>query len=262
MPCPADALQLYAGLELLTAAPSDAERDALEHRLVSCIALSERVSVARYARLAHAEIDRLLAEGALPIVVGGTGLYVRAALSDLDLRRPRLRACASAGWRSSSSAARRRCTSFWPSVSRRGQHRSQRPIAIASSALSSLPTRGALPRTHERSQLWSGEMRHPTRLIGLVMEREALHARIDRRVDEMLAAGALAEVQAALRDGVSATAGKALGFNELLDGDIEALKRRTRNYARRQLTWLRKLPDVELVDVTDRSPDDVAAALQ
>ena len=62
--------------------------------------------------------------------------------------------------------------------------------------------------------------------------------------------------------GASETARKALGFEELLAGDVDAIKRRTRNYAKRQLTWLRKLPDVELVDVTDRSPDEVAAALQ
>ena len=94
------------------------------------------------------------------------------------------------------------------------------------------------------------------------MERKALYARIDARVDQIVAAGAREQVAAAEQAGVSATARKALGFQELIDGDIEALKRHTRNYARRQLTWLRKLPNVELIDVTGRSPDDVAAALQ
>jgi len=94
------------------------------------------------------------------------------------------------------------------------------------------------------------------------MSREALYARIDARVERMVAAGAVREVQAAMAAGASETARKALGFEELLAGDVDAIKRRTRNYAKRQLTWLRKLPDVELVDVTDRSPDEVAAALQ
>ncbi|MGD0982129.1 MAG: isopentenyl transferase family protein, partial [Solirubrobacteraceae bacterium] len=84
----ADALQLYRGLELLTAAPTAAERASLEHELVACFAVSERVSVGRYARLAHERIDALLADGATPIVVGGTGLYLRAALSNLDLAPP------------------------------------------------------------------------------------------------------------------------------------------------------------------------------
>ena len=94
------------------------------------------------------------------------------------------------------------------------------------------------------------------------MDRVELHARIDARVDRIVAEGALAEVAAAERAGVSATARKALGFQELLDNDIASMKRRTRNYARRQLTWMRKLPGVQVVDVTGRSPDEVADALR
>jgi tRNA dimethylallyltransferase len=101
-------------------------------------------------------------------------------------------------------------------------------------------------------------MRLPTLLVGLVMEREALYTRIDARVDEMVAAGALEEVRRANAAGASATARKALGFEELLTGDIEAMRRRTRNYARRQLTWMRKLASVHEIDVTRRSPEDAA----
>ena len=91
------------------------------------------------------------------------------------------------------------------------------------------------------------------------MEREALNARIDERVDEMVAAGARAEVDAAVN--ASATARKALGFEELRTNDIEAMQRNTRRYAKRQLTWMRKLPNAHLIDVTGRAPDDVAAEL-
>ena len=87
----------------------------------------------------------------------------------------------------------------------------------------------------------------------------ALYARIDARVDAMLAAGAEAEVRRANAAGASATARKALGFEELLAGDVEAMKRRTRNYARRQLTWMRKLAGVHVLDTTGRTPDEVAA---
>ena len=82
----------------------------LEHRLVSFLPVDARFSVAEYAQLAHAEIDELLAEGATPIVVGGTGLYLRAALTELALRPPPPPAAASAGTRSSPAAARRPCT--------------------------------------------------------------------------------------------------------------------------------------------------------
>jgi tRNA dimethylallyltransferase len=89
----------------------------------------------------------------------------------------------------------------------------------------------------------------------------ALAERIDARVDAMVAAGAREEVEAAHAAGASATARRALGFEELLRGDVEAMKTRTRRYAKRQLTWLRKLPGTHLVDVTHRTPEDVAAEL-
>jgi len=258
----ADALQLYAGLELLTAAPTPSQRDALEHRLVSCIALEERVSVARYARLAHAEIDALLSQGATPIVVGGTGLYLRAALSELDLRpspppgvRERWMAELEArGPQALHALLAERAPNSAAKIAPTDRHRIVRALE--------LDEIGALSPPSGRSQLWSGELRHPTRLIGLVMDRQELYARIDARVDEIVAAGARAEVEAALAAGVSATARAALGFQELIDGDLDGLRRRTRNYARRQLTWMRKLANVELVDVSGRSPDEVAAALQ
>ena len=100
-------------------------------------------------------------------------------------------------------------------------------------------------------------MRHPTLLVGLTMEREALYARIDARVERMLAAGAREEVRRAHAAGASETARKALGFEELLAGDVEAMKRRTRNYAKRQLTWMRKLAGVRMIDCPTR-PSGVA----
>jgi tRNA dimethylallyltransferase len=93
------------------------------------------------------------------------------------------------------------------------------------------------------------------------MEREQLYAAIDRRVDGMVAAGARQEVQRAAGAGVSETASKALGFEDLLVGDVEGMKRRTRNYARRQLTWMRKLAGVRVIDVTGRDPAAVAGEI-
>ncbi len=93
------------------------------------------------------------------------------------------------------------------------------------------------------------------------MEREALYAAIDARVDAMVAAGAADEVRRAEAAGISRTARYALGFDELLAGDVEGMKRRTRNYARRQLTWMRKLEGVRLTDVTDRDPEPLARSV-
>jgi tRNA dimethylallyltransferase len=255
----ADALQVYRGLEIVTGVASAAEQAELEHRLVSFLPITETFSAGRYAELAHAEIDGLLAAGRTPIVVGGTGLYLRAALADLDLRPPppagRREALMAELDRDGPEALHARLAAVAPeaaaTIDPRDRHRIVRVLELD----------GAPAPTGPDSALWTTATRRPTRLIALSMEREALYARIDARVDAMVAAGATQEVRAAEAAGASATARKALGFDELLAGDVEAMAARTRRYAKRQLTWLRKLPDVEHVDLTDRAPVDVAAEL-
>ncbi|MEA2357575.1 MAG: tRNA dimethylallyltransferase [Solirubrobacteraceae bacterium] len=257
----ADALQVYQGLETLTGVPTPAERGRLEHRLVSILPVDARFSVGEYADLAHAEIDALLAQGARPIVVGGTGLYLRAALADLDLR-PAPPDEVRARWED--ELARRGPEALHAELARRAPWAAQavdprdRSRIVRSLELLEL---GELEPPAGPSRLWTADTRHPTRLVGLTMEREALYARIDARVEAMVAAGAVLEVRAAHAAGASETARKALGFEDLLAGDVEAMKRRTRNLAKRQLTWMRKLAGVDVVDVTGRAPEDVAAAL-
>ena len=128
-------------------------------------------------------------------------------------------------------------------------------------ALELLDAGHAPPPAGDASRLWTAELRHPTLLAGLTMEREALYERIEARVDAMVAAGAADEVRAAAAAGASAGARQALGFEQLLQGDVEAMRRSTRRYAKRQLTWMRKLPGVTTVDVTGREPAEVAAEL-
>jgi tRNA dimethylallyltransferase len=257
----ADALQVYAGLEILTGVPDEAQRARLEHRLISFRPVDARFSVAEYAQRAHAEIDGLLGEGATPIVVGGTGLYLRAALAELALRPPppegvreRLEVeLRERGPEALHAQLARAAPWAAETIDARDRHRIVRALELLD--------QGLLDAPQGPNRLWTSETRHPTRLVGLVRDRDELYARIDRRVDAMLAAGAVAEVQRAHVAGASETARVALGFDELLRGDVDAMKRRTRNYARRQLTWMRKLPDVELVDIAGRSPQEVATAI-
>jgi tRNA dimethylallyltransferase len=197
-----DALQVYEGLEVLTGAASVAEQAQLEHRLLGFVPVSETFNVGRYMPLAHAEIDVALAAGRTPIVVGGTGLYLRAAVADLSL--------VTAG-----------------------------PDAAD-------------------SELWSPQTRHPTTIFGLDMDRARLYERIDARTEAIVAAGAAGEARRAVAAEASRTARKALGFDELLAGDIEAMKKRSRNYARRQLTWQRKIPNLRTIDRTGLSDSEVA----
>jgi tRNA dimethylallyltransferase len=259
----ADALQVYRGLETLTGVPTAAEQARLEHRLVSILPVDARFSVGEYAQLAHAEIDGLLSAGARPIVVGGTGLYLRAALAELALRPPppdEVRARWEAELeRRGPEALHAQLARDAPEAAAAIEPRDRSRIVRALELLEL----GELepPPPEGRNELWTAETRHPTRLVGLVMEREALYARIDARVEQMVAAGAVDEVRAAHAAGASETARKALGFEELLAGDVEAMKRRTRNFAKRQLTWMRKLGGVEIVDVTERDPHVVASEL-
>jgi tRNA dimethylallyltransferase len=250
----ADALQVYAGLETLTGVASPSERAALEHRLISFLPADATFSVGQYAQLAHAEIDGLLAEGRRPIVVGGTGLYLRAALSDLDLRPPPAEGLRE---RWTSELERQGPAALHATLAQRA------PWAAAEVAPSDrqrivraleLLDQGELEPPEGPSQLWSEDLRHPTLLAGLTMQRDELYATIDARVEAMLASGAREEVQRAHAGGASETARKALGFEDLLAGDVERMKRRTRNYAKRQLTWMRRLAGVRMIDVTGRDP--------
>ena len=191
-------------------------------------------------------------------MVGGTGLYLRAALTDLDLRPPPaegLRERWTAELEKQGVAAlHATLAERAPWAAQEIEPNDRQRVVRALELLD----QGELEPPEGPSQLWSAEMRHPTLLAGLTMEREALYATIDARVEAMLDAGVREEVQRAHAAGASETARKALGFEELLLDDVERMKRRTRNYAKRQLTWMRRLAGVRLIDVTGRDPAAVA----
>jgi tRNA dimethylallyltransferase len=112
----------------------------------------------------------------------------------------------------------------------------------------------------EDSELWSPQTRHPTTIVGLDMDRARLYERIDARTEAIFRSRSLEEVVRAEEAGPSRTARKALGFDEVLSGDMETMQQRSRNYARRQLSWKRKMPNVHRIDRT--TMDDAAAAAE
>ncbi len=255
----ADALQVYAGLETLTGVASAAERARLEHRLVSFLPLDATFSAGQYARLAHAEIDGLLAAGSRPIVVGGTGLYLRAALTELSLRPPppegvRERWTAELE-RDGAPAlhARLRERAAWAAteIDPNDRQRVVRALELARPG-GARAARWAVAAMERRAA--------PPDAAGGADDGARGAVRGDRRARGGDARGGRARGGPPRARGrrLRSTARKALGFEELLAGDVEAMKRRTRNYAKRQLTWMRKLAGVRVIDVTGRDPDALA----
>jgi tRNA dimethylallyltransferase len=245
----ADALQVYRGLELLTGVATQEEQERLEHRLVSFVPVTDTFSAGEFAGLAHEEIDAALDAGRRPIVVGGTGLYLQAALTDLELRPPPppgvreriLGELRGRGLDALYAELAERSPRAAAAVAPTDRTRVVRALELLEMGEEPAPVGAG-------SRLWTAELRRPTLLCGLTLDRERLYEQIDARADAMVAAGAEQEVRRADAAGASATARKALGFEELLRGDVDAMKRRTRNYAKRQLSWMRRLEGANLLD--------------
>jgi tRNA dimethylallyltransferase len=250
----ADSMQVYRGLPILTNQP------ASPTRLVAIWKLDHETSVAEYQQLAHLAIDEILAAGKTPIVVGGTGLYLRAALSSLRLPP--------------APAAGRRA--HWQEVyDRLGSERAYELLAArdpAAAALVHANDRRRVVRALElaeagwslkpsAAELWGADSRHPTLVAGLDVPQEELFRRIEARSEAMFDAGVAEEVAAALAGPISATARKAMGLEEVSrlprSAAIEALNVRTRAYAAYQRKWMRRIPGLVSV-AADRPPGEVA----
>ena len=251
-----DAIQVYEGLEILSGAADRDEQRALEHRLLGFVPVDQEFSAGRFGERAHAEIDALAEEGRRPILVGGAGLYMRAALSELDMRPPvpaEIREAVEAEVEERGAEA---LHAELPAPLGETVHpRDRKRIA----RLTELRRAGIEP-AGSSARLWSEGLRRPTLLVGITLDRDELRARISARVDEMLKLGAEEEVRSADAAGASRTARAAIGFGELLAGDAEGMRIAQWQYARRQLTWMRKMRDVRQVDRTGR--DDAAVAAE
>jgi tRNA dimethylallyltransferase len=246
----ADSAALYEGLPVITAAPD------YPARLVGVVPLEDDVSVGEYQRLAHAAID----ESDVPLVVGGTGLYFRVALSAFELPPP-------------AEPGRRE---FWQDeydrLGAEGAHATlaKRDAAAAARvhandrkrvvrALELVEAGHSLAPTHNR--LWTEDTRLPTTIVALELPVEVLDDRIEERTRAMAAAGAAEEARAAWQLPLSDTARKVMGLEQFAtlpeDEAIVAVAQATRQLARYQQKWLRKMPGVVRLD-GNRSAAEVA----
>ncbi len=252
----ADALQVYRGLPILTNQP---ERPT---RLVAIRGLAEEMSVAEYARVAHAEIDELVEASGTAVVAGGTGLYLRAALVEMGVP-PAPRDGARVRWENAYDAdaalthahLRKLDPAAAASVHVNDRRRVVRALELAEIGASLVP---------ERRLLWSTETRRPAIIFGLALPDETLESRIRTRTQQMFARGVVHEVRRAREERISRTAEQALGLAELSElPEREAFERivaKTRRYAIYQRKWMRRIPGLVMIDA-DRPPIEVADAI-
>lgn len=267
----ADSMQVYRGMDVGTAKTPLAERSVAYH-CIDLVEPGEPYAAALFQTDARTAIEAIQAHGETPVVVGGTGLYVRAALDELDFPAGELispvrvhlerRAKEEGGSTLYAELARvdaEAAAAIHPNNVRRTIRALEMHAAGTSYAIRAAGFA-------ERVFHYPG-----TVVIGLTMERAALYARIDARVDAMLAGGLLGEVSALIEHGYrdALTAMQAIGYKELvpvLDGQATlqdaaaAIKQASRRYAKRQLTWFRADPRVLWIDVTGMSPSQILSA--
>ncbi|MGZ4129093.1 MAG: tRNA (adenosine(37)-N6)-dimethylallyltransferase MiaA [Actinomycetota bacterium] len=250
----ADALQVYRGLPILTNQPSE------PIRMVGIWPLDREASVGDYAPLAHAAIDEIVTAGRTPVVVGGTGLYLRAALAELSLPP------------APGPGARQRWERFYDDRGPDAAHEYLAELDPAAGAAVHANDRRRVVRALELAEvgeslapdedrLWSEATRHPTLIVGLELAADVLERRIEERTRAMFDAGVQEEVREALAGPVSVTARQALGLDEVAtlprEEAIEAIVVRTRRYAAYQRKWMRRIPGIAMVGA-DRPPGEIA----
>jgi tRNA dimethylallyltransferase len=268
----ADAMQIYRGMDVGTAKPAPSERRVPYH----CLDLAEPgepFSAALFQHEARACIGDIASRGLLPVVAGGSGLYVRAALDDWEFP----------GGEQAENPVR---AGYEAIAAEKGAGALHAMLVARDPAAAALIHPNNVRRTVRALEMLDGGVSYAqqhagfsarvsvydARFAGLTMDRERLYERIDARVDAMLAAGLLGEVEgllgAGLRDAL--TAAQAIGYKEFvpviedgadLDEAVAAVKQASRRYAKRQLTWFRADPRITWVDVTGVSTAKAADAV-
>ncbi len=261
----ADSRQVYRGMDIGTDKPTLEERDGVPHRLIDLVDPDETFNAGIYRRTALPEIDRLHREGRLPLVVGGTGLYVRTLIRGLcegPEADPTFRAeLEEEARRKGAEVLHRELTRVDPKSAARLHPHDQVKIIRALEVYHLLGR--PLSSIHQRHGF--GELPFSPLLIGLMRERKALYRRIEERVDSQLARGLVDEVRGLLARGYDRRLGsmKGLGYRQIaayLAGDcdyteaVRLLKRDTRRFAKRQLTWFRKEPGILWLSLAEDEP--------
>jgi len=264
----ADSRTIYRGMDVGTAKPTPEQRRRVPHHLLDVADSAERFTLAQYQRRARGVLAEIRARGRLPLLVGGTGLYIRAVVDDLSIPLvppdPALRARLEADENAHAPGhLHARLVALDPAAAAHIHPRNLRRIIralevtlLTGRPISAQQRRGATPGA--------------VAMVGLILPRPELHRRIDARADVQLASGLIEETRRLLESGVppDAPSMQALGYKEIagwLQGQydypeaVSRLKRNTRRYAKRQFTWFRRDPRITWVDVGDLTVEGLAA---
>jgi tRNA dimethylallyltransferase len=268
----ADSRTLYRGMDIGTAKPSRAERDAVPHHLLDVADPDRPLTLAEYQRLTIRALDEIRARGRMPLLVGGTGLYIRAVVDRLRIPPVApdrvLRAALEEEERTGGPGAlHRRLSRVDPLAASRIDPRNVRRVIRALE----VQARTGIPISVLQADIRASA--EATLMVALTLDRARLDDRIDRRIDAQLASGLVEEVQRLLEAGYARTlpALQGIGYKEIaayLDGAISReeavslLRRHSRRYARRQLMWVRADPRYRWIDVGDDPPDMVAERIR
>lgn len=272
----ADSMQIYEGMDIASAKPTAEETRGVPHHLIGVIPRSESFSVARYTELAKQKIQEVTARGRLPIIVGGTGLYVDSLLNNITFAEnetdPELRAALfEKAERLGNAALWQELFEIDPDSARRIEQNNVKRVVRAIEVYRT--TGMTMTEQNERSRLAPSP--YSVVKIGLkTADRQRLYDRINARCDEMMSAGLLDEARAVLQDeNLGETAKKAIGCKEFAayfageespENALERLKRETRRYAKRQLTWFLRGEDITWYNTDEMKFEEIeknAAAL-
>ena len=267
----ADSMQIYKGMDIATAKPTAEETKGVPHHLIGFADITERFSVADYCRLAHKEIQEINAKGKLPIVCGGTGLYIDSLLGNIDFgnenedieKRDEIRkVCENLP----GEELLKILASFDKETADR-LHPNNRGRIIRAIEVYELT---GITQTEANIRSRLNETPYKPIYIGLDFhDREKLYSRINNRVEKMLDLGLCDEAKKYFDACPSSTAAQAIGYKELapyltgemsLDEAVENLSRATRRYAKRQLTWFRRNTDINWIYCDDYSSNDEITA--
>lgn len=260
-----DSMQVYVGMDIGTAKVSREERERVPHHLLDLRGPDHELTVEEFQRLARAAIAGVTERGKLPLLVGGSGLYLRAVVDDLEFppRSAEVRASLEADVEElGAEVLHGRLAELDPAAAAKIEPGNARRTVRA------LEVIAITGRPFSENASWDSYTSiYDLRIAGLTRPREQLFARIEARVDSMLATGLVEEARG-LAGQLGRTARQALGYKQILDvpdaalGDIrDEIVRATKRFARRQESWFRADPRVRWFDLSEAGVDDVAGFL-